>query len=128
MDKQTTNILLDYVGILIKLIGGAIIVVTLLFYVCLDLVAQRTISRAEINGYLDKSVYLGYVNSLGFLNTEVVEVSPPWGEKVEKLGDPLTLTVKNKFPITLFGKDLSIEFKVTKTGINQGFYGKGYGP
>lgn len=126
MDKQTTNILLDYVGILIKLIGGAAIVVTLLFYVCLDLVAQKTVAKAEINGYLDKSVYLGYVNSLGFLNTEVVEVSPLWGEKVEKLGDPLTLTIKNKFPITIFGKNIAIEFKVTKTGINQGHYGKGY--
>jgi hypothetical protein len=126
MDKQTTNILLDYVGILIKLIGGAAIVVTLLFYVCLDLVAQKTIAKAEINGYLDKAVYQDYVNSLGFLNTEVVEVSPLWGEKVEKLGDPLTLTIKNNFPITIFGKDLNIEFKVTKTGINQGYYSGGY--
>ena len=126
MDKQTTNILLDYVGILIKLIGGAAIVVTLLFYVCLDLVAQKTIAKAEINGYLDKAVYQDYVNSLGFLNTEVVEVSPLWGEKVEKLGEPLTLTIKNKFPITIFGKDLNIEFKVTKTGINQGYYSGGY--
>ena len=126
MDDQTTNILLDYVGILIKLIGGAAIVVTLLFYVCLDLVAQKTIAKAEINGYLDKAVYQDYVNSLGFLNTEVVEVSPLWGEKVEKLGEPLTLTIKNKFPITIFGKDLNIEFKVTKTGINQGYYSGGY--
>jgi len=126
MDKQTTNILLVYVGILIKLIGGAAIVVTLLFYVCLDLVAQKTIAKAEINGYLDKAVYQDYVNSLGFLNTEVVEVSPLWGEKVEKLGDPLTLTIKNNFPITIFGKDLNIEFKVTKTGINQGYYSGGY--
>ena len=126
MDKQTTNILLDYVGILIKLIGGATIVVTLLFYVCLDLVAQKTIAKAEINGYLDKSVYQDYVNSLGFLNAQIVDVSPPWGEKVERLGDPLTLTIKNRFPITIFGKDLNIEFKVTKTGINQGMYGGGY--
>ena len=126
MDKQTTNILLDYVGILIKLIGGATIVVTLLFYVCLDLVAQKTIAKAEINGYLDKSVYQDYVDSLGFLNAQIVDVSPPWGEKVERLGDPLTLTIKNRFPITIFGKDLNIEFKVTKTGINQGMYGGGY--
>jgi len=126
LDKSTTNILLDYVGILIKLMGGAAIVVTLLFYVCLDLVAQKTMAKAEINGYLDKAVYTDYIRSLKFLNTEVVEVSPNWGEKVEKLGDPLTLTIKNKFPVTIFDKEINIEFKVTKTGINQGYYGEGY--
>jgi len=126
MDRQTRNILLDYIGILIKLIGGAIIVVTLLFYICLDLAVQKTVSKAEIDGYLDEAVYTDYINSLKFLNTEVVEVSPQWGQKVEKLGDSLKLTVKNKFPITIFGKVINIEFKVTKTGINQGYYGKGY--
>lgn len=126
--EKGKSIIFDMVGLFIKIFIAAAIVVMLLQYTVLNILALKVVSKAEIDGYLDKALYEELVSKLSFdiSKIEVKEVDPPWNKKVAKLGEPLHLVLINKYTITLFGQDLEFEMSVTKKGINQGYYGAGY--
>lgn len=126
--EKSKNIIFDIVGLFVKIFIAAALVVMLLQYTALNILALKVVSKAEVTGYLDKAQYDDLVSKLSFniSKIEVVESDPPWNEKVSKLGDPLSLVLRNRYSIKFFGQDLEFEMRIRKDGINQGYYGTGY--
>lgn len=122
------NIVFDMVGLFIKIFIAAALVAMILQYTAINILALKVVSKAEITGYLDKSLYDELVSNLSFniSKIEVKEADPPWNEKVSKLGEPLHLILSNKYTIHFFGRDLEFEMRIRKDGVNQGHYGTGY--
>ncbi|MCK9471276.1 MAG: DUF4320 family protein [Bacilli bacterium] len=127
--NETFEILFDYVGDLFKLILIATIVIVLGQYISLYIVAHRTISHAEEDGYIDEMIYLDYLEKTSFDPSEVtIElVYPKFNEKVYKLGDPLVLVIRKEYVAKMFDKEIKFPITVKVEGINHGYFGEGYG-
>lgn len=126
--SRAMEMLFEAVGDCIKIFILATIFVIAAQYTSLNIVAYQTVRDAERNGCFNQTVYntnLGYVT---FNTSEVVvqNVSPTWGTYVEKLGDPLSLTISKPYKVNFFGNELVFNITVHKDGINQGYYGSGY--
>lgn len=120
--------LASFIGDLFKLGLIAILVIVILQYTSLYIVAYKTVTDAEETGGFDYTTYQNYLDKVSFDTSDViVDVSPDWGIKVTKLGDPLTLVLKKSYKIKIFNKDIEIPIIVKKDGINHGYYGIGYG-
>lgn len=116
------------VGVMYVLILVIIGVFIMLKYVSLSAAMDRTIRRAEAEGYIDFYVLEYYADTFNIDTTELIveKVQPEFGRYVEKLGDPLELVVATAYTINIFGKDVTFKISIPKTGINQGYYGAGY--
>jgi hypothetical protein len=126
--EKSKSIVFDIIGLFVKIFVAAALIVMLLQYTAINILALKVMSKAESNGYLDKTLYNELVSNLSFniSKIEVLEADPPWNTKVSKLGDPLKLVIRNKYTIKMFGQDLEFEMRIHKDGTNQGYYGAGY--
>lgn len=127
--KDIFDILFDYIGDMFKLLLIFTIILVLLQYTSLYIVGYKTIQHAEENGFLSEEYYNETLDKVSFdtADVEVEFVSPNWGEKVYKLGDPLTLIIKREYKVTMFGREIKVPMVIKREGVNHGYYGEGYG-
>lgn len=118
----------QHLGSMYLLFLIVIVVLVVLNYTSLSIALDKTIQKAEKDGYLDYDTYRHYIE-LFKINTShltVDEVSPSFGMPVNKLGDPLKIKVSNIYELHVFGRTLNLKYSVRKDGINTGYYGTGY--
>lgn len=111
-----------------KMCMVAIIGALIINYVSLNIAVDKTIKKAEQQGYISNSDLNYYINKLN-LKTELLEIErcePSFGTHVNKLGDPLILKISNGYTITIFNQKIPLKYNVKGIGVNKGYYGDGY--
>lgn len=122
------NMLFDVAGYFIKIAFLAIIMVVLLQYTSLNIAAYKILNKAEEEGRFTIGTYNEYMSKLTIdtSNVVVANIQPSFNEYADKLGDPLDLEISKTYKFKVFNKELSIPITVKKSGINTGYYGRGY--
>lgn len=125
--NESYEMLLDNLGIMLKIMLLSIIVFIFLQYTIINVAMYKIVEDAEENGRFTVESYEEHMKIIGF-DTDDIDViaKPNFGEHVNKLGDPLKLVFKKEIEITVFDKKISIPVTIRKDGINHGYYGEGY--
>lgn len=124
--RDIYEMLWDMVAEIMRLAFFSLVMMIILQYTILNIVAFKTIQEAEKDGRFTYSKYENFLSSVTFDTSDIVveSISPDWNEYVEKLGDPVSITIVKPFKIDMFDRVFII--RARRNGINHGYYGRGY--
>ncbi|MCT4564971.1 MAG: hypothetical protein N4A68_11765 [Maledivibacter sp.] len=120
--------LFDIVGYFVKIAFLGILIVIILQYTMMNIAVYKIVNKAEEEGRFTYSTYSKYMGYITFDTSDIKvdKINPRFGEYTDKLGSPLDLEVSKIFRVTVFDKEISFPITLKKSGINTGYYGRGY--
>lgn len=106
---------------------AAILIITV-HYTFIKFALHKAGTQASLDGYINQTIFSNELAKTGLASKiEVVSADPSFGSRVNKLGDPLTITVRYNVSLPVYDSyKIELGIPISTTVANEGYYGAGY--